>query len=200
MSDDATREDPGAPSPEPVPAEGVTAEPAATPAAELAAEPGSPVALLQALASALPPDAIDELWIFSPRRVGGAQSTVIVASAFEARARGPEEADNEAAPEPGDAGTGAPAVAPEEGPDLAGAESDRRRIITARFTVAGDPRSRLEVRHELAEHGAAPSARVGRVVDGVLRRLEDEPEPPRYARIAGDAARWSALLEELAQA
>ncbi len=146
------------------------------------ADPTSPVALLQALARALPPEAIDELWIFPARRVGGSQSTVIVASAFEPNAgaaTGPEGSDAEAG-------------------QTAEAAPDRRRIITARFTLGGDAHAR-ELRQELAEHGAAPAERIGRVVDGVVRRLDDEPAPPRHARIAGDASRWLELLEHLAR-
>ena len=48
-----------------------------------------------------------------------------------------------------------------------------------------------------AEHGAAPAERVGRVVDGVFRRLDDEAEPPRHARIAGDREKWAELLATL---
>ena len=35
---------------------------------------------------------------------------------------------------------------------------------------------------------------VARVVDGVLRRLQEEPAPPRHARIDGSPERWAELL------
>jgi len=190
VSDDGVPDAPASPPRAPAPASPAATGPSsaaqrATLGPSLPPDPSSPVALLEALARALPPETIDELWIFPARRLGAAtQSTVIVASAFEATAAAPPEAQPPAAEEPGQA---------------PGAEvpSDRRRIITARFTLAGDPRTRQELHHELAEHGAAPAERVGRVVDGVVRRLDDEPEPPRHARIAGDLARWTELLQKL---
>ena len=190
MSDDGVRELPASPPTAPAPASPAAAHPSSAPqattlGASVPADPSSPVALLEALARALPPETIDELWIFPARRLGAAaQSTVIVASAFEAATGAPPVAQPPAAEEPG---------------QVPGIEvpSDRRRIITARFTLAGDPRTKQELHHELAEHGAAPAERVGRVVDGVVRRLDDEPEPPRHARIGGDTARWTELLQKL---
>lgn len=171
-------------------------------------DPNSTVAILEALARALPPEAIDELWIFPPRRIGGAQSTVVVASAFEqppgpaTAALGHEDTalagslprppgPDDVAPQPSPAG--APSVEDEDVP------SDRRRILTAHFTLAKNQQHQAELRHELAEHGAAPAERVGRVVDGVFRRLDDEPEPPRHARIGGERDRWIELLASLSQ-
>ncbi|HEX9105878.1 MAG TPA: hypothetical protein VF832_01590 [Longimicrobiales bacterium] len=180
-------------------------------------DPNSTVAILQALARALPPEAIDELWIFPPRRIGAGQSTVVVASAFEqpAQAAAPEAAPDQnvlefpAAPNPpvDETVEPEPAGEPEE-PGVAGegdvaadddVASDRRRILTARFTLGKNKQHQPELRHELAEHGAAPAERVGRVVDGVFRRLDDEPEPPRHARIGGERDRWLELLASLSQ-
>ncbi len=127
------------------------------------ADPTTTAGLLEALARALPPATIDELWIFPARRIGPGQSTIVVASVF--------------------------------GDD---ADSDRRRVFTARFTVARDARGRPELRQEMTEDGAAPAGRVSRVVDGVLRRLTDEPAPPRHARLQGDADRWAELLRAVA--
>ena len=183
-------------------------------------DPNSTAAILQALARALPPEAIDELWIFPPRRIGAGQSTVVVASAFEQSPPAPagpaivqdpaEIVAGDIAPQ-GEALPGA-AADDDTDADLAGADevaasgdvaspddepSDRRRILTARFTLGKNPQHQPELRHELAEHGAAPAERVGRVVDGVFRRLDDEPEPPRHARIAGDREKWAELLATL---
>ncbi len=174
-------------------------------------DPNSTVAILRALARALPPEDIDELWIFPPRRIGSGQSTVVVASAFE-QPSGPKAegsgSDEDAAaghigsPEPAPDDVAQPTdppAAPEPDTDTGDeVASDRRRILTARFTVARNAQHQNELRHELAEHGAAPAERVGRVVDGVFRRLDDEPEPPRHARIAGERDRWAELLAELA--
>lgn len=81
-------------------------------------------------------------------------------------------------------------------------QDDRRRVLTAHFTVRVDKRGRLDTHMVLAEHGAAPADRVGRVVDGVLRRLDEDllATPPHAARIAGDAARWAELADALSTA
>jgi hypothetical protein len=183
-------------------------------------DPAAPAALLEALARALPPDVIDELWIFPPRRVGGAPSSVVVASAYERPQAGPAATTDEhragsgaqpagaaGTPDSADAGAPLPAAAtpdatmpPATPPVAAPADevpSDRRRILTARFTLERDARGQPALCHELAEHGAAPADRVARVVNGVIRRLDDEPAPPRHARIGGDSARWAALLAAL---
>jgi len=142
--------DPAAPTPPP-----------ATPPAD----PAAPAAPLEALARALAPEHIDELWIFPQRRIGPGQSTIVVASVID--------------PDP---------------------ESDRRRIFTARFTLVRPPRGQPELRQEMTEEGAAPAELVARVVDGVVRRLDDEAAPPRYARIAGDLAAWAGLLAAVSTA
>jgi len=132
-------------------------------------DPVSPAAPLEALARVLPPQSIDELWIFPPRRIGPGQSTVVVASVMEA------PAPNQEAP------------------------VERRRIFTARFTLVRGTRV-PELHQEMTEEGSAPAQLVARVVDGVVRRLDDEPEPPRYARIDGRAEAWAALLASILQA
>ncbi len=121
-------------------------------------DPTSPTAILDTLARELPPESIDELWIFPPRPIGPGQSTIVVASVLD--------------PDP---------------------ESDRRRIFTARFTLVRDRKGKAELRQETSEEGAAPAELVARVVDGAVRRLDDEPAPPSYARIAGDPAAWAEL-------
>ena len=73
---------------------------------------------------------------------------------------------------------------------------DRRRIFTARCTVLRDPKGSRSVEPELAEQGIAPPDRIGRVIEGVLRRLSDElpTAPPQQVRIGGDVAQWEALV------
>ncbi len=141
------------------------AEPVTAAAAPAPIDPTSSTAILDTLARELPPETLDELWIFPPRRIGPGQSTIVVASVLD--------------PDP---------------------ESDRRRIFTARFTLVRDRKGRAELRQETSEEGAAPAELVARVVDGVVRRLEDEPAPPRYARIAGIAAAWAELRASVSQA
>ncbi|MBI4410298.1 MAG: hypothetical protein HY561_11360 [Gemmatimonadetes bacterium] len=124
---------------------------------------GSLTALLDELARRIAVEAVDELWIFPPHRVGSHESTVIVVSAFD--------------------GGG-----------------ERRRVLTAHFTSRRETGGQAQLFDVLTEHGTAPAALIGRVVDGVLRRLGDDlaGAPPRAASIAGDAGRWSALREQLA--
>ena len=76
---------------------------------------------------------------------------------------------------------------------------ERRRILTAHYTVRVDKRGRLSTQELALEHGAAPADRLGRLIDGVLRRLDEEllSEPPNEAAIGGDADRWSALVASL---
>ena len=76
-------------------------------------------------------------------------------------------------------------------------EADRRRIFIARFTLTRDRKGKAGLAQEMVEEGAAPAELVARVVDGAVRRLEDEPAPPRYARIGGDAAAWAELRAEV---
>ncbi len=144
------------------------AEPSSPAAPATPLEPTSAAAPLEALGRAIPPQTIDELWIFPPRRIGPGQSTVIVASVMEAP------------------------VSPDAVPD------ERRRIFTARFTLVRGTKV-PELRQEMTEEGAAPAELVARVVDGVVRRLDDEPEPPRHARIGGEAQAWADLVAALTE-
>jgi hypothetical protein len=78
-------------------------------------------------------------------------------------------------------------------------EDDRRRVLTAHYTVRRDPRGRPVVQQEIVEHAIAPADRIARVVDGVLRRLDEEfaAAAPRPARIAGDEQRFAELVERI---
>jgi hypothetical protein len=77
-------------------------------------------------------------------------------------------------------------------------DTDRRRVITARFTVARNRKGVADVKDKVDEHGAAPADAVPRIVQGVLRRLgEDAEAEPRAEQISGDADRWDELVVEL---
>jgi hypothetical protein len=71
--------------------------------------------------------------------------------------------------------------------------ADMRRILTLRFDNLlcgiGGAGTCL-----LAEQATVPAARVPRIIDGVVRRGEEEGLPVR-AVIGGDPAAWAALLE-----
>jgi hypothetical protein len=80
----------------------------------------------------------------------------------------------------------------------AGENDERRRVITAHFTVARTRKGAATVTARFDEHGTAPHAAVPRIVQGVLRRLGEDTEAlPREEVIAGDRGRWDALIVEL---
>lgn len=77
-------------------------------------------------------------------------------------------------------------------------DAERRRVITAHFTVSRNRRGIARVTARFDEHGAAPSAAVPRIVAGVLRRLgEDTEASPREVQIEGSPEQWDALIVEL---
>ena len=74
-------------------------------------------------------------------------------------------------------------------------DPDRRRVLTARFTVTRDKKGAAKVQDRIDEHGSAPVGSVERVVEGVLRRLgEDIEQPPRNERIDRSTDAWTDLL------
>lgn len=130
------------------------------------------IELLRAIERRLDVGEIDRLWVFAERRVGSERSTLVVLSAYE-----------------------------ESG--------DRRRVFTAR-SVPGEQGTGTVPREQgagngsaaecrLVEEGIAPPDRIGRLVEGVLRRLDDEvpEEAPVLFEIGGEAERWAAALEDL---
>jgi hypothetical protein len=79
-----------------------------------------------------------------------------------------------------------------------GDDPERRRVATANFAVTRDKKGRPQVSERIEEHALAPASALGRVVDGVLRRLGDEiAHAPRAERIDRDAERWQALRADL---
>jgi hypothetical protein len=77
-------------------------------------------------------------------------------------------------------------------------DAERRRVLTAHFTISRDKKGRAFVNMRFDEHGSAPEAAVPRIVDGVLRRLgEDADAPPREEQIGGNPDRWDALIIDL---
>lgn len=77
-------------------------------------------------------------------------------------------------------------------------DPERRRVITARFTISRNRKGVADVKERLDEHGAAPADAVPRIVHGVLRRLgEDAEAEPRAEHIAGDPDRWDEVIVDL---
>jgi hypothetical protein len=76
------------------------------------------------------------------------------------------------------------------------AEDDRQTIWTLRYEL--EPAKGTVTRTDaLEEQGTVPPDRVTRIVDGVVRRLEGEGDPPDVRELEGDAEAWAALLREL---
>jgi hypothetical protein len=74
--------------------------------------------------------------------------------------------------------------------------TERRRILTARFNVTKDPKGNPVIEEAIDEQGTAPADRVSRVIEGVLRRLGDDLSAvPRHVRIAGDLGAWGRLRD-----
>jgi len=81
-----------------------------------------------------------------------------------------------------------------------GQHDERRRILTARYLARRGSDNKVQVEESLMEHAVAPADRLPRVIDGVLRRLDDELASlsPSERRIGGDADAWVELLTSLA--
>jgi hypothetical protein len=119
-------------------------------------------AALASVADRIPPERVEQVWLFPPRRVGAKESglaVLVVAAQDEA-----------------DAG---------------------RAIWTVRYDAETGKGGKTAAAHALEEQGTVPPDRVGRIVDGVVRRLEAESDAPDVRELAGDAAEWRALLVEL---
>jgi hypothetical protein len=77
-------------------------------------------------------------------------------------------------------------------------DGSRRRVHAAHYTASSEGG---DARLAMAQYGAAPDDRIGRVVEEVVDRLkEGPPGAPRAYPIQGDGARWDRLLHELAEA
>lgn len=140
------------------------------PPAGVERDPRLLLATLEGLARRLSLESLDELWIFPPRRHGEIESVVVVATAFVQD------------------------------------DADRRRILTAHLTARRSDlrKTRRKVAAKpiepmVVEQGEAPADRIGRVVEGVMRRLDEELAalPPRQVRIGGEVARWEELIAEI---
>jgi hypothetical protein len=77
----------------------------------------------------------------------------------------------------------------------------RRRVFTAHHARRSEPGVPPRVVAQVTEHGSAPEDRVDRLIEGVVRRLDEDPSAtvPHVVRLGGDAARWQALTSALQQ-
>ena len=77
-------------------------------------------------------------------------------------------------------------------------ENDMRRVMTAHFRATRNKRGEPTVESKLNEHAIAEAERIPRVIDGVLKRMDDfAAAPPSYARIDCSQERWAAVIEVL---
>ena len=75
-------------------------------------------------------------------------------------------------------------------------DRERRRVITAHRTSRSGPKKQLAHQDAIIEHGTAPADRIGRMVDGVLRRIGDDlAAAPRAYDIGGAAESWTEVWE-----
>ena len=75
------------------------------------------------------------------------------------------------------------------------ADDGARRLYTAPY-FAERSGTGLTVEYGITEEGQAPSDRLPRVMQGVVRRSEIELGEPRAVEVAGDPAKLQALLDE----
>ena len=73
----------------------------------------------------------------------------------------------------------------------------RRTIWTLRYEVETGKGGKTTRTDALEEQGTVPPDRVGRIVEGVVHRLEEQAEAPDVRETGGDPAAWRALLDEL---
>jgi hypothetical protein len=119
-------------------------------------------AALASVAERIPPERVEQVWLFPPRRVGAKESGLAVLVV------------------------------------TAGDQADAGRTIwTVRYDAETGKGGKTAATHALEEQGTVPPDRVGRIVDGVARRLEAESDAPDVRELAGDAGEWRALLLEL---
>ncbi len=78
-------------------------------------------------------------------------------------------------------------------------DADRRRILTARYKATRQANNQFIVEESLVEHAVAPVDRIERIIEGVIRRLDDDLAQlaPVPARIHGETEKWTALLDSI---
>lgn len=77
-------------------------------------------------------------------------------------------------------------------------EQEMRRVITAHFRTIRNRRGEPTIDSKLDEHALAPAERIPRVIEGVLKRMDDfSAVAPGHARIDRNPARWAEVIEVL---
>ena len=78
-------------------------------------------------------------------------------------------------------------------------DADRRRVMTARYRATRQSNGQFLVEESLLEHAVAPVDRLERIIEGVIRRLDDDLAQlaPVPSRIHGETEAWTALLDSI---
>jgi hypothetical protein len=78
-------------------------------------------------------------------------------------------------------------------------DADRRRVMTAHYRSTRQPNGQFVVEESLVEHAVAPVDRLERIIEGVIRRLDDDLAQlhPVPSRIRGETEAWTALLDSI---
>lgn len=73
---------------------------------------------------------------------------------------------------------------------------DRRRVVTGRYVARKQDKGPDQIEQIFLEHAVAPADRIPTVIDGVVRRLDDDLAaiPPRHERIGGEVQEWERVL------
>jgi hypothetical protein len=79
---------------------------------------------------------------------------------------------------------------------LHGDPPGHRRIVTLRYLRSREPRTAVR-QDRWVEEGSCPADRVGRLVDGVVRRAGADRQPVEPFEIDGRVEAWASLLDAL---
>ncbi|HEX5726875.1 MAG TPA: hypothetical protein VFX98_15475 [Longimicrobiaceae bacterium] len=74
---------------------------------------------------------------------------------------------------------------------------ERRTLYTVQYEAESRPGGKTERTDTVTEQGTVPVDRVGRIIDGVVRRLGEEHPAPDVRATGGDPAKWTELLAAL---
>ena len=132
-------------------------------------------AALAAAAATLPPERVDQVWLFPPRTAGEKESGLAVLALLP---REGERADRRA---------------------LCTLRYEAEPDRTAKTGKGARALPRMVRRDLLEEQGIAPADRLDRIIDGVVRRLGGDGgvEAPEVRDVGGDPDRWRELLADL---
>jgi hypothetical protein len=128
-------------------------------------------AALAAAAAAIPPERIDQAWLFPPRTIGEKESGLAVLTLFP-------EPELDASSE-------------------SGSDGGRREVWTLQYEAERVKGGRTNRTDTLLEQATVPTGLLSRIVDGVVRRMGEGAHAPDVRDVEGRADLWAELLDEL---